>query len=103
MEWRSRLVAWSCRAPVMASAAGIVVLSLGPAPALAASASGASSAGSSGGGVDINGQFGLAPEGGQEGEIPQAADRVPKPAWAPVAPVGGLRCSCRSRSWWRCR
>jgi hypothetical protein len=70
MEWRSRLVAWWCRAMVMASAAGIVALSLGPAPALAASAPGASSAGSSGGGVDINGQFGLAAEGGQDGRPP---------------------------------
>jgi len=68
MGWGSCLMTWSCRVVVLASSAGIVALSLGSVPALAASAPGASSAGSSGEGVDINGEFGLAAAGGAEGQ-----------------------------------
>jgi hypothetical protein len=72
MGWRCHLAAWSCRAMVMASAAGIAAVPLGPPAALAAPASQLSPAGSGGGGVDINGQFGLAPAAAQDGQPPPA-------------------------------
>jgi hypothetical protein len=71
MEWHSRLAAWSRRAAAMAPAAGIAaVLSLGPAPAQAAAAPGAAPGGTGPGGVAINGEFGLAPGGGPQGQPP---------------------------------
>ncbi|HUN33125.1 MAG TPA: DUF916 domain-containing protein [Trebonia sp.] len=82
MGWSSQLAAWPRRAVVLASAAGIVALSLSPAPALAVSVASATSAtsaisaigsspGDTGpGGVAINGAFGLAPAGGPDGGPP---------------------------------
>jgi len=70
MGWRSRLAARWRHAVLVAPAAGIVALSLGPTPALAASAPGSTPGDLGSGGVGINGAFGLAPEGSQNGGPP---------------------------------
>ena len=84
MGWRGRLAAWFRRAVVLAAAAAMLSLGLVP---LAAAAPWPASGGPGMGGVGINGQFGLAPEAGPQGQLTSYFQLTVAPGHAATATV----------------
>ncbi len=103
MGWCSRLAAWPRRAAVLAAAAGIAALSLGPAPLAAAApwpASGGPGSGGTGGTGDmgVNGGIGLVPALSLKGKQSSYFQLAIDPGGAVTAVVAVSNLSSRTQT-----